>query len=304
MPFWEHLEELRWTIVKMIAAVALGACAGWWLYDPAFALLTGPIQNLEGVRLRFDSPLAPFMMKLQVSLVLGVIFSLPLLFALAWSFVCPGLKPGERRLGLWTITAGTGFFLAGVGFAYAMLPLIIRFLATFSVGGVDLSWNINIYLGFVLRILMAFGVLFELPVVIVLLVSLDLVRTDTLRKLRPYAIVLAFLLAAILTPPDIFSQIILGVPLVALYELGIWAGSIQEKRLAKRRALEDDEEETSDNVGQAEPEPTAPMASRETDNPGPVDDLSPYQCRPTDCLEDLPALFDKRSIFEEDEPEP
>ena len=237
MPFLDHLEELRWVLFKMIAAVVVGTAVGWCVYRPAFRLLMLPLRGelAQQVELITATPLDAFLMQLKTSLLIGIVATLPLLFWLVWSFVSPGLNVSERHLGLWTVTAGTVFFLAGASFAFFLLRFLLAFLLRFTPDGVRPMWHIRQYMDFAFRILIAFGVLFELPVVIVLLVSLGLVQTRTLRKARPYAVVAAFLVSAILTPPDIFSQIILAVPLIVLYELGLLAGRLQERRL-KRQA--------------------------------------------------------------------
>ena len=225
MPFLDHLEELRWTILKSLVAVLAGILLCWAFTDGIYLFLLRPLDAVESeVTLVFGGPLDAFMVKLKMAVLAGTVLAAPLIFGFVWSFLRPALRPQERRLGWWTVTAGTMFFLLGAGFAYVSIPMVLRFLVSFSPGGVTQLWQLRTYIDFVFRLVVACGILFELPVVMVLVVRLDLVSVDTLARGRPYAIVLAFLVAAVLTPPDIFTQIMLGVPLVLLYELGLIAG--------------------------------------------------------------------------------
>jgi sec-independent protein translocase protein TatC len=231
MGYFEHLEELRWVLFKMLGAIAVCSILGWVFYDPIFTLLMRPLESVrDQVTLFNATPVAGFLIKLKFSLLSGAVLSLPLLFHFAWGFIAPALTPRERRLGTGVMTAGTFFFLLGTAFAYQLLEYILQFLIRFTPKGTESIWTITSYTDFVIRTELAFGVLFELPVVMVLLVALGVVDTASLARVRRYAIVGCFLAAAILTPPDVFSQLMLGGPLILLYELGLLVGKLVEKR--------------------------------------------------------------------------
>jgi len=232
MPFLDHLEELRWVILKSLVAMLAGVLICWAFTDTVYAFFLRPLAEVrDEVTLVFSGPLDAFLVKLKMALLSGVVLAAPVVLWFVWAFVRPGLKRAERRLGFWTVTAGTFFFLVGAGFAYAAIPFVLRFLVSFSPegDGIEQLWRLKTYIDFAFRLVLACGVLFELPVVMVVAVRLDLVTPEALAKGRPYAIVLAFLIAAILTPPDIITQIMLGVPLVLLYELGLLAGRWQTR---------------------------------------------------------------------------
>ena len=232
MSLAEHLEALRWTLLKMLGLLVLGASVSWCFYDPCFNLLMSPLKQVaRPIKLITVAPLDAFTTKLTLSILLGLCATLPGQLFLAWSFVSPGLKEAERRVGLWVVTSGTFFFGLGMVFAYNLLGLLLNILVGFTPAGVEPIWQFNIYIDFAFRLLLAFGLLFELPVVVVLLVTLELVQTRTLAKIRPHMILAIFIVAGVLTPPDVMSQILLGVPLVLLYELGLLVGRFQERRI-------------------------------------------------------------------------
>ena len=326
MQLWEHLEELRWTIFKMLFALLVGTLLCWTFTDLIFGLLMRPLEGVrDAVDLMFAGPLDAFLVKLKMALLGGIVITIPFLFWFLWSFVSPGLTNAERRLGWYTVTAGTVFFLIGATFAYSMIPLVLRFLAAFAPEDVRQMWHLKIYIGFTFRILLAFGILFELPVVIVLLVRLGLVEVETLQKGRPYAIILAFLVSAILTPPDIITQLILGGPLVLLYEIGILAGRWQKRKEARRLKTEPvvgDEAARADEASHDTEPPSAPPAgSASADAPEPSgghaasadtgdledewdedvdDDYGEHLYRRSiDELADLPDIFNGTSMFDE-----
>lgn len=231
MGLLDHIEEFRWSLLKMLALLAAGAIAGWFLYDPAFHLLMRPIHSLRPApRLIAAAPIDAFTTKLSLSLLLGLCLTLPGHLYLAWRFVSPGLTNAEKKAFAWAATAGTLFFCAGAAFGYSLLGLIINVLVGFTPPSVEPFWRFDVCISFTFRLLLAFGLLFELPVVVVTLASLGLVKTSALSRVRPHMIVAIFILAGVLTPPDVLSQILLGVPLVLLYELSLLASRFIEKR--------------------------------------------------------------------------
>ncbi|MBZ0258623.1 twin-arginine translocase subunit TatC, partial [bacterium] len=182
-------------------------------------------------------PIAGLMAQLQVSLLAGFFFAFPFIFWQAWLFVTPGLYKKERKFLLPLCLSTWGCFLLGATFAYfVVFRFALGFLSTFGAEGVEQTWIVGEYLGFMIRFLLAFGLVFEEPVIILLLAKMGLVTSKVLSGFRSYAIVLSFVLAALITPPDWISQLCCGVPLVILYEVSILLVRLTEKK----RALEEE----------------------------------------------------------------
>jgi len=229
MAVWQHLEELRWAIIKSIVVVALTTTAAFAFTDFVWAVLRLPFARIaDQVELIYSGPLDAFLVKVKLALLAGLVAAAPFVLGFLWSFVAPGLTRRERCVVYCGVGVGSVFFGLGVGFGYLLLPYGLQFLVSFSVPGFGNLWPVVHYLDFCLRLLLGFGLVFELPVVLTLLVRLDLVRVATLRRFRPYAVIAAFVLAAVLTPPDIVSQIALALPIIGLYEMSILLGRWQE----------------------------------------------------------------------------
>ncbi len=252
MGFCDHLEEFRWVIIKSVVVLAVTSIGAWFVTDLGFELLQRPLENVEeDIQPILTGPLDAFLIKVKLSVLTGVVIGCPIILWIIWSFVAPGLHRQERVLGVCVIVFGTLFFFAGVGFAYAILPISVNFLASFKFPNAENLYDIQKYLSFVFRLLLACGILFEMPVVFTLLTRLGIVSVNTLKRVRPYAFMGMLIISAVLTPPDIFTQLILVGPLIVLYELSILLGAIQEKRAA--RGPEDDEEDTPPDIpGEAE----------------------------------------------------
>jgi len=176
------------------------------------------------VRIIYTSPVEPFTVKLRVAFLGGIAFGVPFICYFIWSFIGPGLKKKEQRLARKSIFLATLLFLLGGAFGYSFLPFGIPALMKFSASGVEQIWPLQAYIAFCTRLILAFGLVFEMPLVLGLLTRLGVVSPATLAKGRPYAVIIFFVLAAILTPPDIYSQIALAIPMIGLYELSIWVG--------------------------------------------------------------------------------
>ena len=225
MPFLDHLEELRWRILKGLAAVAVGAVVCGIFTDEILRLLTRPALDLvPPPELIFLKPMGMFLVKLEIVLVGGAVLALPVLLYQIWLFVAPGLFSHERRYVSFIILSSTACFVVGALVAYlGVVPLALAFLAGMSEGtGVTPQYDIGFYISFVLRLLVAFGVVFELPVASFFLAKVGVLTSSLMRRGRRYAIVLSFVLAALLTPPDPISQLLMAVPLIVLYEVSIW----------------------------------------------------------------------------------
>lgn len=234
--FLEHLEDLRWMLIKMIGTlgVAMLIC---FLFAPAlmraFSLPLAQVTGDVTPFLRTQEVTGGFMLAIRMSLYAGAVLASPLLLYFLAEFVLPALTAREKRLVAPVLTAGVGLFLAGVTLAYVyVLPAALRFFIQYNVRlGIRSDWLIEKYVAFVAQMMLAFGLCFELPLVVLALAKLGVVTHEFLRQKRPYAIVLIFIVAALITPtPDIFTQCLLALPMCALYESCVWIAWLMEKR--------------------------------------------------------------------------
>jgi len=238
MPFLDHLEELRWRILWSLLAIVVATVVGWVLVErvDVIGLLIRPIKPLlpDG-KLKFTHPTEPFFITLKFAFVLGLVLSSPVVIYQAWAFLAPALYPREKRLIVPALSAGVVLFLAGATVAYLwVLPRALRVLFGFQQAVFDPIITAEGYFGFAAQILIGFGVVTELPLVIVILAALGLVTPQLLARNRRYAIALSAGAAALLTPPDAVSMLIMMVPLLLLYEVSIVCAWIVTKRRARR----------------------------------------------------------------------
>jgi len=240
MPFLDHLEELRRRIIWALLALAICAVLGFFAVTEldVIGLLERPFQKvMPGQNLLFTSPTTPVVVTFKLAFVVGFIMALPVIAFQAWSFFSPALYEHEKRLVIPAIGVGFLLFLAGIAMAYFfVLPLGLNFLLGFQAESLEPIITIDEYLKFATRLILAFGIIFEMPVVLVLLGLLGIVTPDGLRKYRRHAIVILAISAALLTPADIGTMFMLFTPMILLYELSIWL-----VRLVVRRGESDDE---------------------------------------------------------------
>lgn len=225
-PLVAHLLELRGRLLRALAGVLAAFLPLAYFARELFTLLSGPLlaHLPEGGSLIATEVAAPFLAPFKLAMVLAVAVSLPWTLYQLWAFVAPGLYAGERRLGLPLVVSSTLLFYLGMAFAYfAVFPVIFGFFVSAAPAGVAVMTDISRYLDFVLGMFMAFGLAFEVPVAIVLLVRTGFVTPAQLARWRPYVLVGAFAVAMLLTPPDVISQSLLAVPVYLLYECGIRA---------------------------------------------------------------------------------
>ncbi len=232
-PLMEHLLELRSRIMRALAGLVVVLLALLPFANKLYARLAAPL--LE--KLPADGQLiavevaSPFFAPVKLAFFTAVMASAPWLLYQAWAFVAPGLYQREKRLATPLLVSAVGLFYAGCAFAfYVVLPSVFGFLAAIKPEGVAMMTDINAYLDFVLVTFLAFGVSFELPVALVILVLLGWVTPEQLRAGRGYAIVGIFVVAAVITPPDVVSQLLLAVPMCLLYEAGILAARLLGRR--------------------------------------------------------------------------
>ncbi|MBI2319091.1 MAG: twin-arginine translocase subunit TatC [Betaproteobacteria bacterium] len=237
--FISHLIELRSRLVRAIVAVLLVClCLLPWARE-IYAILAQPLMAAlpQGGQMIATDIVGPFLVPLKVTLLVGFVIALPYVLWEIWAFVAPGLYSHEKRLAAPLVIASFLLFLVGMCFAYFLVfPMVFRFMAGIAPEGVAWMTDIDKYFSFVLTTFVAFGVTFEVPVVVVVLVRTGVVSIAKLKEARPYVIVGAFVVGAIFTPPDVLSQVLLAVPLWLLYELGIIVSRFVVKRVEESEA--------------------------------------------------------------------
>ena len=225
--FISHLIELRERLIRAVAAVlVLFVILFIWpgsgyIYD----LLAAPLMSAlpEGAKMIATGVITPFMVPVKVTALAAFLVALPYVLYQAWAFVAPGLYEHEKRLALPLVVASTVLFLAGIGFCYFFVfQKVFTFIHSFAPKSITPAPDIEAYFSFVITMFIAFGVTFEIPIVLIVLVRVGLVTVEQLKDARPYAIVGAFVIAAVVTPPDVLSQLMLAIPMCLLYEAGLF----------------------------------------------------------------------------------
>ena len=233
--FIAHLVELRNRLLKAVAAVLLIFIALFLYPGPAqiYDFLAQPMLTAlpQGTRMIATGVITPFMVPIKVTLLAAFLIALPFVLYQAWAFVAPGLYKHEQRLALPLIFSSTVLFLLGMAFCYfVVFKTVFHFITGFAPQSITPAPDIEAYVNFVMTMFIAFGITFEVPVAVILLVKTGVVSIDTLKQARGYVIVGAFVIAAIVTPPDVLSQFMLAVPLCLLYEVGLLAARLLKKR--------------------------------------------------------------------------
>jgi sec-independent protein translocase protein TatC len=258
MPLTSHLGELRKRITISVITLLVFFVAAFNFSETIFRFLTIPMRSdisfiphypfitlvdkkIAVTSLVFLAPAEAFWVHLKISLITGLVAALPVIFLQLWKFVSPGLMEREKRYTLPFICVSSGLFFFGISFCFGIvLPFAMRFLLSYKTGNLTPMISVERYIDFCLKFVLAFGVVFELPLILVFLTRMGIVTPKTLAKNRKYAILLAFVAAAILTPtPDAFNQSLMAGPIIVLYEGGILASKI----FAKRRKKDDQGQE-------------------------------------------------------------
>jgi sec-independent protein translocase protein TatC len=230
-PFVQHLFELRDRLIKAMAAIAVATVilaiypgpAG--LYDILAAPLVAHLP--KGATLIATSVISPFMVPLKIMLMAAFLLALPVVLWQIWAFVAPGLYSHEKKLVLPLVVSSTVLFFIGVAFCYFFVfGKVFAFIQSFAPKSITAAPDIEAYLSFVLTMFLAFGLAFEVPIVVIVLARMGIFSIQKLKEFRGYFVVLAFIIAAIVTPPDVVSQLALAIPMCVLYEIGIWAAQI------------------------------------------------------------------------------
>ena len=233
LPFTTHLEELRNRMVRCFIAVGVGFVVSFGFKEKLFQILVNPLIKVmeEGDTLIFTGLPEAFFTYLKVSLLAGIMVASPILLYQFWMFVAPGLYHKERRMLIPIVILSTFFFVGGSLFGYfVVFPFGFKFFLGFATETIRPLPSMKEYLGFSAKLLLAFGLVFELPLVLTFLARLGVVSVDFLKKNRKYALLLFFVGAAILTPPDVITQVMMALPLILLYEISILGAKIFGKK--------------------------------------------------------------------------
>ncbi len=240
-PFVAHLVELRDRLIR--AFIAIGVCFGVLALFPGpaalYDLLAQPLVSHlpKGATLIATSVISPFMVPIKITMLTAFLIALPVVLYQIWAFVAPGLYMHEKRLVLPLIVSSTLLFFLGVAFCYFFVfGKVFAFIQQFAPKSITAAPDIEAYLSFVINMFLAFGAAFEVPVVVVILARMGIVSIAKLKDFRGYFIVVAFVIAAVVTPPDVVSQLALAIPMCILYEVGIWAAQLAGKRDDKKPA--------------------------------------------------------------------
>ncbi|SER19524.1 sec-independent protein translocase protein TatC [Nitrosomonas sp. Nm51] len=242
-----HLVELRTRLIRILGGLLIGFIPCAFYARELYTMLAQPLLEKlpQGGQMIATDVATPFFVPMKVAMMLAFVITLPHTLYQVWAFIAPGLYAHEKRLALPLVIAGSLLFFLGMSFAYfAALPLVFEFITYFAPEGVAVMTDINKYLNFVLSMFMAFGITFEVPVVVMVLVKTGFITIEKLKEIRPYVIVGSFVIAAIITPPDVISQFMLAVPLCLLYEVGIIiaAYTIKKSRQTDKSAMSDKSE--------------------------------------------------------------
>lgn len=234
--FLSHLVELRARLIRALGGIMLGFLPCAFYARELYTLLAQPLLEKlpQGGQMIATDVATPFFVPMKVAMMMAFVITLPHTFYQIWAFVAPGLYSHEKRLALPLVFGSSFLFFFGMAFAYfAALPVVFEFITYFAPEGVAVMTDIDKYLSFVLSMFIAFGVTFEVPVFVIILVRTGVITIEKLKEIRPYVIVGAFVIAAIFTPPDVISQFMLAVPLCLLYELGIFIAAFMIKESDK-----------------------------------------------------------------------
>ena len=243
MPLTSHLGELRTRLFYCVIAIGVGFLLCYGFSDYLIAALQSP-PSLVGdpltVPLQIIAPAEAFLTYIKVSLLCGLFLALPVVLYQLWRFVAPGLLEHERKYTVPFIVGSTTLFYTGGVLFYLILPLIVKFLLSFAGPDIKAQLSVGYYVSFCIRLMIAFGLVFQLPIVATFLTQLGLLSSQTLIKNFRYAVVLTFIVAAILTPPDVISQTFMAIPMLLLYGVSILVCKRIEKRQAAAEAEADD----------------------------------------------------------------
>ncbi len=255
-PLISHLIELRSRLLRSLTCIVVVFLALVYLSNDIYHMVSSPLisQLPKGASMIATDVASPFLTPIKLTLIVSVFISAPFILYQVWSFIAPALYKHERRLMIPLLFSSTFLFYLGMAFAYfVVFPLAFGFFVKTAPEGILISTDINNYLNFVMALFFAFGVSFEVPVAIILLCWSGVTTTAELKKKRPYIVVGAFVVGMLLTPPDVFSQTLLAIPMCILFEIGLFFARFYEGKGRKARAESGEDEEESDEQEQEKP---------------------------------------------------
>ena len=238
--FLSHLIELRQRLVRSLVIFGLCCIPTLFFSSEIYDLLALPLMKSlpQGSHMIATGVISPFLIPMKIAMMAGFLLALPFILYQAWAFVAPGLYAHEKRLVLPLVVSSTLLFFCGMLFCYfVVFGKVFAFISSFAPKSISVAPDIEAYFNFVLGMFLAFGIAFEVPIVVIVLMITGLVTAEQLREWRGYVIVGIFVLAAVVTPPDVVSQISLALPMCLLYEAGIFFGRILQRRRKDAPAL-------------------------------------------------------------------
>ena len=245
-PFTAHLDELRTRLITCFIAVGIGFVAAYFFKEKLFYILVAPLQKVmkSGDTLIYTHLPEAFFTFLKTALIAGIMVASPVILFQFWMFIAPGLYDREKKIFIPILLLSIIFFIGGALFGYFIVfPFGFKFFLSFATDTIRPMPSMKEYLGFASQLLLAFGLVFELPLVITFLARLGIVSVEFLKKNRKYAILLFFVVAAILTPPDVITQFMMAIPLIALYEISILGARL----FGKKDVFEEDSEQGTES---------------------------------------------------------
>jgi sec-independent protein translocase protein TatC len=254
MPLVSHLTELRTRLLRCVAVIFLVFAGLFSFSQQIYTIVSAPLRHYLpiGSTMIATDVASPFLTPFKLTMMVSLFLAIPMILHQVWGFIAPGLYKHEKRIAVPLLVSSILLFYAGMAFAYFLVfPLIFKFFAGATPVGVAMATDIAKYLDFVMTLFFAFGVAFEIPVAVVLLVWIGVVDVKYLKKARPYVVIGCFVVGMLLTPPDIFSQTLLAVPMWMLFEIGLLFGGLIKKR-------SDHEEEQADEDRNDQPPATRP----------------------------------------------
>ena len=254
MPLVSHLTELRTRLLRCVVIILLIFAGLFYFAQDIYALVAAPLRAYlpEGATMIATGVASPFLTPFKLTAWCSLFLAVPIILYQVWGFIAPGLYKHEKRIALPLLISSIFLFYAGMAFAYfVVFPIMFGFFASVTPEGVAMMTDIGQYLDFVLTLFFAFGVAFEIPIATFLVIWVGLIDVATLRKSRPYVIVGCFVVGMVLTPPDVFSQTLLAVPMWLLFEAGVLAGAMVKRKRDEEQAEED---------AKPEDQPPAPLS--------------------------------------------
>ncbi len=241
LPLIQHLIELRTRLLHTVIFVLVVFCCLFYFANDIYYIISAPLQNLlpENTSMIATDVVSPFLTPLKLTFFAAVLLSIPYILYQIWAFIAPGLYKHEQRLAAPLLISSVLLFYAGMTFAYfVVFPLLFGFVTGIGLEGVATMTDIAKYLDFVLQLFFAFGFAFEIPIAVILMIHAGVLTPDSLAAKRPYIVVGCFIIGMLLTPPDVFSQILLAVPMWMLFEVGVFIGRALHKNKEAREIEE------------------------------------------------------------------